>query len=81
LKSGDVYECAEVVRNLARRKQDASLSAAETSMYAQARHTLVSELAVSWSIDEVEAGQRIDGALGLDSSDRAPVWRPLDQLS
>src|SRR3954463_9388229 len=79
LKSGDVYECAEVVRNLARRKQDASLSAAETSMYAQARHTLVSELAVSWSIDEVEAGQRIDGALGLPESDRAPVWRPLDQ--
>jgi CarD family transcriptional regulator len=81
LKSGDVYECAEVVRNLARRKQDASLSAAETSMYAQARHTLVSELAVSWSIDEVEAGQRIDGALGLPADDRAPVWRPLDQLS
>ena len=81
LKSGDVYECAEVVRNLARRKRDASLSAAESTMYAKARHTLVAELAVSWGVDDVEAGERVDGALGLPPSDVPPVWRPVDQLS
>lgn len=65
LKSGDVYECAEVVRNLALRQRNASLSTAEKSMYAKARRILVSELAVSWEADETEADLRVDTALGL----------------
>jgi CarD family transcriptional regulator len=81
LKSGDVYECAEVVRNLARRKQQASLSAAETGMYARARHTLVAELAVTWNVQEAEAGQRVDAALGLDPNEPAPIWRQDDYFS
>ena len=69
LKSGDVYECAEVVRNLARRQQHGSLSAAETSMYANARHILISELAVSWAVENDEAESRVDGALGLEPAE------------
>jgi CarD family transcriptional regulator len=65
LKSGDVYQCAEVVRNLAIRLRTAKLSAAEQSMYAKARYILTSELAVSWGVDEAAAETRIDGALGL----------------
>ncbi len=65
LKSGDVYECAEVVRNLASRLRTASLSAAEQSMYAKARYILTSELAVSWGIDDEAATARIDDVLGL----------------
>jgi CarD family transcriptional regulator len=65
LKSGDVYDCAEVVRNLATRQRNASLSAAERSMYASARHILISELAVSWGVDEEAAERRVDDALGL----------------
>jgi CarD family transcriptional regulator len=65
LKSGDVYECAEVVRNLAARQRNGSLSTAEKSMYANARHVLTSELAVSWSVDDEEASARVDQALGL----------------
>ena len=65
LKSGDVYETAEVVRNLAIRQKTASLSSAETSMYAHARHILISELAVSWSVDDEEAEIRVDEALDL----------------
>ena len=33
LRSGDVYACAEVVRNLALRQRKTSLAAAETAMY------------------------------------------------
>ena len=40
LKSGDVYQVAEVVRNLAARNRDASLSAAERTMYERARVNL-----------------------------------------
>jgi CarD family transcriptional regulator len=65
LKSGDVYECAEVVRNLAARLRTAQLSAAEQSMYAKARYILASELAVSWGVDNDAATARIDEVLGL----------------
>jgi CarD family transcriptional regulator len=68
LKSGDVYEHAEVVRNLAIRDRKASLSTAEKSMYSKARHILISELAVSWGIDDEAAGERVDKALGLEST-------------
>ena len=65
LKSGDVFQCAEVVRNLANRQRSGKLSTAETSMYANARHLLASELAVSWGIDHEAAEERVDGALGI----------------
>jgi len=65
LKSGDIYECAEVVRNLASRQRTASLSTAEKSMYANARHILISELAVSWQVSDEEAEVRVDQTLGL----------------
>lgn len=63
LKTGDPYDCAEVVRNLALRQRNGSLSAAEKSMYANARHILISELAVSWGVDDTEAEERVDHAL------------------
>ncbi len=65
LRSGDVYDCAEVVRNLARREQHGTLSAAEKSMYTHARRLLISELAVSWDVDETKASARVDEALGV----------------
>ncbi len=65
LKSGDVYQCAEVVRNLAARLRTSRLSAAEQSMYAKARYILISELAVSWGISDEAAEARIDEVLGI----------------
>jgi CarD family transcriptional regulator len=65
LKSGDIYECAEVVRNLAFRARTAKLSTAENSMYAKARHILISELSVSWGVSEEDAERRVDEALRL----------------
>jgi CarD family transcriptional regulator len=66
LKSGDVYECAEVVRNLAARLRTSRLSAAEQSMYARARYILTSELAVSWGVSNEDAEARIDDVLGIE---------------
>jgi CarD family transcriptional regulator len=63
LKSGDVYECAEVVRNLARREQSGSLSTAEKAMQVRATHILVSELSVSWNVDPEAAESRIHEVL------------------
>ena len=63
LKSGDVFEVAEVVRNLALRQQSKALGAAEKAMYRQARTALVSELAVTWGVTIEAASDRIDVAL------------------
>ena len=66
MKSGDIYECAEVVRNLALRDRQSSLSSAEKAMQIRARRILVSELAVSWNTTMEDAGARVDAVLAED---------------
>ena len=63
LKSGDVYQVAEVVRNLAARNRDAALSAAERTMYERARINLVSEIAPALRVSAEEAEIFLDQAL------------------
>ena len=63
LKSGDVYQVAEVVRNLAARNRDASLSAAERTMYDRARINLISEIAPALKVSAEEAEQYLNDAL------------------
>lgn len=63
MKSGDIYECAEVVRNLSLRERSSKLSSAEKAMLGKARHILVSELAVSWDCSMEEAAERVDAVL------------------
>ena len=63
LKSGDVYQVAEVVRNLAARNRDASLSAAERTMYERARVNLISEIAPALKVSSEEAEAFLNAAL------------------
>ena len=63
LKSGDVYQVAEVVRNLAARNRDAALSAAERTMYERARINLVSEISPALGVSNEDAEQYLDDAL------------------
>lgn len=63
LKSGDVYQVAEVVRNLAARNRDASLSAAERTMYERARVNLISEIAPALKVSTEDAEAYLDDAL------------------
>ena len=63
LKSGDVYQVAEVVRNLAARNRDASLSADERTMYDRARINLISEIAPALKVSTEEAEAFLDEAL------------------
>lgn len=69
LKSGDIYECAEVVRNLANREKSGTLSTAEKSMQTAAEHILVSELSVSWGVDTDAVMVRINEALDTEGKD------------
>ncbi len=63
LKSGDIYQVAEVVRNLSLREKDKGLSAGEKRMLGKARQILVSELTFAIDVDEAEAERRLDEAL------------------
>ena len=63
LKSGDVYQVAEVVRNLAARNRDAALSAAERTMYERARVNLISEIAPALKVSAEAAEEYLDEAL------------------
>jgi CarD family transcriptional regulator len=63
LKSGDIYQVAEVVRNLTLRDKDKGLSAGEKRMLAKARQILQSELTFALNVDEAEAEKKLDEAL------------------
>ncbi len=63
LKSGDVYQVAEVVRNLALRDRDKGLSAGEKTLYQKARSVLVSELSFALDVSEDDAMDKVDGPL------------------
>jgi CarD family transcriptional regulator len=76
IKTGDIYELAEVVRNLAIREQDKGLSTGEKQMYTRAKKILASELmyALDKSEDEAEAHldtilQRSGGTLAAAAAD------------
>ena len=63
LKSGDVYQVAEVVRNLALRDREKGLSAGEKTLYNKARSVLVSELSFALDVSEDDATDKVDAAL------------------
>lgn len=63
LKSGDVYQVAEVVRNLALRDREKGLSAGEKTLYQKARSVLVSELSFALDVSEDDAMAQVDTAL------------------
>jgi CarD family transcriptional regulator len=68
LKSGDIYQVAEVVRNLSHREQEKHLSAGEKRLLVNARRVLVSELRLAIGISDEEAEARLDEVLTLKGS-------------
>ncbi len=60
IKTGDVFELAEVVRNLAIREADKGLSTGEKQMYTRAKKILASELMYALEMDEDEVEEHLD---------------------
>jgi CarD family transcriptional regulator len=63
IKTGDIYELAEVVRNLAVREQDKGLSTGEKQMYTRAKKILASEMMYALEKSEAEAEAYLDELL------------------
>ena len=65
IKSGNVYEVAEVVRNLINRDKEKGLSSGERKMLENARQILLSELVLATEMEEDGAQSLIDSAFAL----------------
>ena len=63
LRSGDIYQVAEVVRNLATRDKDKGLSAGERRMLSKAKQILLSELAAAIDKDEEQTELLVERVL------------------
>ena len=63
MKTGDVMELAEVVRNLALRDHEKGLSTGEKQMFVKAKKILASELMYAKDMDEEEAAEWLEGVL------------------
>ncbi len=63
IRTGDIYEVAEVVRNLMLRDREKGLSTAERKMLTNARQILISEIVLSKDADEEEVTALIDGII------------------
>ena len=63
MKTGDIFEMAEVVRNLAQRDQEKGLSTGEKQMFSKAKRILASELMYAKSMDEDEAREFLEEVL------------------
>jgi CarD family transcriptional regulator len=63
MKTGDIFELAEVVRNLSLRDHEKGLSTGEKQMFVKAKKILASELMYAKSLDEDAAADWLDEVL------------------
>ncbi|TMM17003.1 MAG: CarD family transcriptional regulator [Actinobacteria bacterium] len=67
MKTGDILELAEVVRNLALRDREKGLSTGEKQMFVKAKKILVSELMYAKDLDEETCADWLEEVLASDS--------------
>jgi CarD family transcriptional regulator len=67
IKSGDIYEVADVVRNLAAREREKGLSTGERKMLDSAKEILISELILAKNWDREETITILDNVLAQEA--------------
>ncbi len=70
IKTGDILELAEVVRNLALREHEKGLSTGEKQMFTRAKKILASELMYALEKDEEGAEQYLDELLADSANEK-----------
>ncbi len=73
IKTGDIYELAEVVRNLAIRESQKGLSTGEKQMYTRAKKILASELMYALEMNEEQVEEHLYGLLIESGSGKVAV--------
>ena len=75
MKTGDILELAEVVRNLSLRDHEKGLSTGEKQMFVKAKKILASELMYAKDMDEEEAAEWLDDVLVGSSANGSTTGR------
>ena len=65
MKSGDIYEVADVVRNLSFKQKEKGLSTGEKKMLSNAKQILVSELVLAEHASENEVENLVENKINL----------------
>jgi CarD family transcriptional regulator, regulator of rRNA transcription len=78
MKTGDIYELAEVVRNLALRDVEKGLSTGEKQMYVKAKKILASELMYAKNMTEDEALEWLEETL-TEGAKAKPAKSPAEK--
>jgi CarD family transcriptional regulator len=73
IKTGDIYELAEVVRNLSLRESEKGLSTGEKQMFTRTKKILASELMYALDKDEEEAENYLDELLADSANNQLAV--------
>src|SRR3954468_16411337 len=74
MKTGDIFELAEVVQNLSLRDREKGLSTGEKQMFVKAKKILASELMYAKQMDEPEAAAWLDEVLsGVENGGKKKV--------
>jgi CarD family transcriptional regulator len=68
MKTGDILELAEVVRNLSLRDHEKGLSTGEKQMFVKAKKILASELMYAKDMDEDECAEWLEEILGSNGN-------------
>ncbi|WP_210492203.1 CarD family transcriptional regulator [Patulibacter sp. SYSU D01012] len=78
IKTGNIYELAEVVRNLATRENEKGLSTGEKQMFTRTKKVLASELMYALEKTEDEAEEYLDGILAPPADGAPQAIAPAD---
>ncbi len=65
MKSGDIFEVADIVRNLSFKQKDKGLSTTEKKMLINAKQILVSELVLAESKEKHEVEELVDNKINM----------------
>ena len=76
MKTGDIYELAEVVRNLSLRDGEKGLSTGEKQMYVKAKKILASELMYAKDLSEDDAHAWLEEVLANPAKTRRAKAKP-----
>ena len=87
MKSGDIFEVADIVRNLSFKQKDKGLSTTEKKMLLNAKQILVSELVLAESKDKEEVEALVENKIntsyelhGISEIDKIPVEDPANNI-
>lgn len=79
MKSGDIYEVADVVRNLSFKQKEKGLSTGEKKMLSNAKQILVSELVLAEHASQSEVEEQIENKINLSFDEYRGNSQPAEE--